>query len=247
MSSYYFVTSSLPRILFREKPELSFEELMELLKANLLPRDWSEVVQVRRLVDLYNLCAYWRDEPFEEWGNLNPSELEEQIQRHEELPDYLLDFLERYDTNEKRLAHHAELLHLFFQEVIPATKGLLHRYFQFERDWRLIMTAFRAKRLGRDLAEELQYEDPTDQVVGQLMAQKDAKELEPPDGFEELRSIFVDDRDDPRRLYTALEEFRFRKVGEMRETELFSLDYILGYMVQLMILEKGRELEAWQA
>lgn len=247
MTEYYFVTSSLPRLQFGEEPDLSFAEFTQLLQENLTDGDWARVGQLRRMVDIYNLCAFWRGEPFDELGNFNRPELEEHIQRSEELPNYLLDFLARYDTNEKRLEHHAELVHLFFREAIDQSSGLLHRYFQFERDWRLVMVALRAKRLKRDLALELQYEDPADQLVGQLMAQKDTKDFEPPAGFEQVGLMYEEYREEPRRLYLALEEFRFSKVGEMRMSELFSLDYILGYMVQLMILEKGRELAAWQA
>jgi Protein of unknown function (DUF2764) len=247
MAQYYFVTSSLPRLQFGEEPELSFPEFVELLQANLTDRDLTQVAELRRLIDIYNLSAYWRREPFDELGNFNRLELDEHIQRSEDLPDYLLDFLDRYDSDAKRLEHHAELVHLFFKDAIQKTSGLLCRYFQFERDWRLVTVALRAKQLKRDLVQELQYEDPTDPLVGQLIAQKDTKDFEPPAGFEQVGLIYEEYKNEPRRLYIALEEFRFNRVGEMRESELFSLDYILGYMVQLMILEKGRELAAWQA
>jgi len=240
MGELYFVTSSLPRLNFGEPPEIDFEGLMQLLKANLSPSEIERVRRVRRLIDFTNLCPFWRGGQLDPHGNLSREKLEEELQLHEELPEFLYDFLEKYETNEERLAHHDELMHHFFEEAIPKESGLLCELLQFERDWRLVMTAYRAKALGRDLSEELQWEDPNDMIVAQLLAQKDADVVEPPDGFEELAEIYREWGSDPHELFVRLEEYRFRKVGEMREGLLFTLDVILGYMVQLMILERSK-------
>lgn len=242
MGELYFVTSSLPRLAYGEEPEIDFDGLIQLLKANLSPGELERVRRARRLVDFANLCPFWRGASLDPHGNLSRKSLEEELQLREQLPDFLYDFLERYETKEERLANHAELMHNFFQWAIEGESGLLRDYLQFERDWRLVMTAYRAKALGRDLSEELQWEDPTDLVVGQLLAQKDADEVEPPDGFEELKEIYRKWRDSPHDLFSKLEEYRFRRVQEMREGLLFTLDVVLGYMIQLMILEKGQAL-----
>lgn len=238
MGGFYFVTSFLPPLVFGEEPEVHFDSLMELLQANLSTSEMERVAHLRRLVDFVNLSPFWRGTPLDPHGNFSRAELEEELQLREQLPEFLYDFLEKYETDEERLAHHAELIHLFFQRVIASETGFLRDYLEFERDWRLVMVAYRAKALGRDLARELQWEDPTDLIVSQLLAQKDADEVEPPDGFEELKEIYRKWRTSPRDLFVALEEFRFRKGEELCQGQLFTLDVILGYVVQLMILEK---------
>ena len=43
-----------------------------------------------------------------------------------------------------------------------------------EREIRLILVALRAKKFGRDLLLELQYEDSDTDFIAQMLAQKDA-------------------------------------------------------------------------
>jgi len=119
----------------------------------------------------------------------------------------------------------------------------LHDYLVFEREWRLIMTAFRAKQLGRDVVVELQHEDPHDDVVAQIIAQKDAVTFEPPSGYEALKAIFVEHASEPRELHRALEFYRFSTLDEMMKNEIFSTGFLLGYMARLMICERLQEIE----
>ena len=239
MGSYYFASTALPELRIGGPADLSFSELMLLFDLNLTERDLRQVRVIRGLVDLYNLCAFWRDQPLDPRGSLGAVELEEATAGKEAVPEFAARFLEEYVTTEERLAHFGELIVNFFAQEIAEAKGFLKRYLEFERDWRLVMLAFRAKQLGRDVTRELQFEDPYDTIVGQILAQREAVKFEPPVGYEKLRD-FVDLK--PMELNRTLEEYRFRRLEEMRETEEFSIGYLLGYMVQLMIVERWNEL-----
>lgn len=242
MTNHYFVTASLPTIVLGEKPELSFSDFLILLQDNLSANELDAVKAVRGLIDLYNLAAYLRGEELDLRGSFTASELEEMVQTQEGLREYVLEFLERYETTQARLRHHGELIAHYFQREIQKRRGFLKAYLEFERKWRLVMVGLRANELGRDMAKELQWEDPTDPLVEQLLVQRDAKNFSPPDGFESLKGMLRDYAGDPWGLQMAIERLRFEKVSELIETETFSLDYILGYMVQLMIAEKWQEL-----
>lgn len=242
MANYYYLTSTFPRIEVGAPPELNLSELWTLFSENLQERDWEPVRLIRRYWDIQNLRLLWLNEELDPVGNYSEMELEEALLT-ESLPQYVCDFDSRYSEIEEKLAHFPALITQFFQEEVPEKEGFLKSYLSFEREWRLVMIGFRSKKLGRNLAHELRYEDASDDVVAQLMAQKDAKTYEPPYGYEDLRSLFESRQDQPLALHRAVSEYRFNKVRELYEGSLFSMDRVLGFLVQLIIVEKWEQLD----
>jgi hypothetical protein len=139
--------------------------------------------------------------------------------------------------------HFPKLLAAYFRDESHESKGLLKQYLAFERELRLVMVGFRAKRLGRDIIKELQFENPDEDLISQLIAQKDARDFEPPEGFEDLKAIFEKYQDKPYALHQALVEFRFDKVQELMGLKTFNMDYIMGYTIQLVMVEKWLKLD----
>jgi hypothetical protein len=105
------------------------------------------------------------------------------------------------------------------------------------------MIGLRAKKLGRDVVKELQFEDFSDPIVAHILAQKDAENYEPPIEYKELKEEIAACGDDPWLRYKVLAEYRFRKIDELVEKPLFSIDWILGYMAKLVIVEQMNELD----
>jgi hypothetical protein len=241
--SYYFLATILPPIVLGEVPEMSFSEFTHLLQVNLSPKDLEKANVIRRFYDIQNIRAFWKKEELDPRGNFDGIELEEALLAREGFPEYVYDFLDRYDNTSNRLEHFPGLLADYYNHEIPAATGFLKEYLTFERDWRLVLTGFRAKQLGRDLAAELQFEDPNDDLVAQILAQKDSPSFVPPDGYEDLKPFFEQYGNQPLELYQALCEYRFRRIESMLEMDLFSIDRILGYMAELITAEKWIELD----
>lgn len=238
MRNYYFTATSLPPLQMGIPPEISFHAFQNLMHDNLSTSDLHKAEIISRYYDIENIRAFWKKEPFDEHGNLNEVELEEGLLARQDLPEYVYDFLDAYDNKESRLEHFPELIAKYFKVESEEATGFLKQYLSFEREWRLVFAAFRAKKLGRDVAKELQYEDPNDEIVAQIMAQKDAKTFVPPDGYEDLKVIFDEHGDKPLELFKALCEYRFHHIEEMLGIDVFSINYILGYMAQLITVEK---------
>lgn len=243
MRQYYFLATALPDLQLGNPPEISFSDFDNLITENLSSSDFAKTVIIRRFYDIQNLRSFWKDEELDFRGNLNSKDLEEAILSHQGLPDYVFDYLDVYDSKEKRLEHFPELVSAYFKNEATHAHGFLKKYLTFEHDWRLVFAGLRAKQLGRDISKELQFEDPTDDLVAQILAQKDAKTFVPPDGFEDLKVIFDEHAHAPLELYKALCEYRFHHVSDMLGTDVFSIDYILGFMVQLITAEKWIELD----
>lgn len=248
MKEYYFLASVLPILEIGHIPALGFVEFIQLCEVNLTPSDFKKVVEMRRLIDLENLRALWGNQPIDPRGNLNQEELEQALVDQmwsdtEEFPLYLIDFLAKYPDLERRIRHFPNLLSDFFMFEHESRIGFLQDYFAFQKEWRLVILGFRSKALGRDLAYELQYEDGTDPIVSQILAQKDAKVYEPPFEYQELKPLFEHHKQNPLELHQALIAYQFDYMIERWGGELFTIDRILNYMARLILVERWNELD----
>lgn len=243
MTNYYFAASILPDIQLGVPAEIDFHGLDVLIRANLTAEDSKKVAALRLFYDIQNIRSFWRDEPLSYRGNYDHNELDEALLTRSGLPDYIFDFMDRYESKKDRLYNFAWLLSAYFAEEIPKADGFLKGYLQFERDLRLVLIGLRAKALGRDILQELQFEDPDDDLVAQLIAQKDSPDYEPPERFSEVKSLFEENYEHPLDFYQILAEYRFQKVDEILGIDFFSVDRILAYMAKLIIVEKWLELD----
>lgn len=243
MKNYYFLVPSLPPLQLRALPELPFIAFKDRLKENLSKQDFCQVQVLLRYMDVCNIRALLMEEPIDPRGNLSEKELDEAILVKAHLPDYVFEFLDEFTNTAERIKNFSALLARFFVEELPPLTGFLKKYFTFERQWRLILVAMRCKQLGRDLIAELQFEDLTDPMIAEILAQKDADHYEPPQEFLELKELILSAQGDPWQEHKAFAEYRFKKIEEMAEGALFSLDRILAYALQLMIVEQCHELD----
>ncbi len=243
MFGYPFLATLLPPLRIGDPPEMSFKELEFFLEQNLSAEDRKKVRIIRRYYGIQNLRAIWMGTPIDLHGNYDANQLEEAVLTGVGFPKYIYRFLEQHETTEDRLKYFPELERHYFVEEISHAKGFLKDYLKMERELKLVFTGFRAKRLKRDLAQELQFEDPEDELVGQIMAFRDTEQFEPPPGYSDLKRIFDVHRDDPLGLHQALCQYRFNRVEEMVGLHPMSIDYILAYVVQLILVEKWLELD----
>jgi hypothetical protein len=243
MGNYYYLATSLPPLDFPNKSEVTFESLKEPLDLNLSNVDKEKVRVLRLFVDLCNIRPLLQEEAIDPKGNLKEKELEDAILSETVLPEYVFEFLKEHDTLSEKLKAFPSLLARFFQEETPEKECFLKSFFEFERQWRLVVLALRAKRLGRDLLKELQFEDIHDPFVMQILAQKDADVYEPPAEYHEIRDILQSCGEDPWQQNKSLCSYRFNKIQEMVGDLQFSMDWILAYLSQLMIIEYWNELD----
>ncbi len=243
MKNYYFLVPSLPPLFLREKPDITFERLIANLEIGLTKEDLEKTRVLRRIVDISNIRSLLLEEKIDPRGNLNEKELDEALLIKNILPEYVFDFLDQFEKPADRIRNLSGLLSQYFAMEIPRAEGFLKRYLVFERECRLVLLALRAKRLGRDIVKELQFEDFTDPFVAQILAQKDADQYEPPEEYKELKELIASCYGDPWLENRVFAEYRFKKIDEMSEKQPFSIDQILAYMAKLMIVEYLLELD----
>ncbi len=238
MHKYYFLATSLPPISIGAKPDLFFEELKHLLEWSLTDKDKEILYNFRQYIDIKNLKRIILNKKIDPRGNLDEKTLNEALLLQEYFPDFVFDFLKKNESLEKRKENFFYLESQFLKYQIERTKNkFLLEYFSLERTMRLIFTALRAKEMGKDVLEELKYEDKTDSLVEQIFDQRDLSIYDPPRGFEKLKEMFVKYMDDPKTLYRAFLEYQFEKHNEMARDYPFTIDEILGYISNLIMVE----------
>lgn len=241
--NYYFLSAALPDIQIGYPPDLTFNAFDFVLRMNLSEEDYAKTIVMRRYYDIQNIRSFWMDKELDDRGYYNVNDLEESLLTRMGLPEYVFEFLERYEHLEERLHNFSALFAAYFRHEIPKAEGFLREYLIFEREWRLVLTGFRAKKLGRDITQELQFEDPYDEIVAQILAQKDAKAYEPPTRYSDLKALFEEHYNAPLEIHQALCEYRFNKIEAMYGIDVFTISRILAYMAQLIIVEKWLELD----
>lgn len=242
MTNYYFLGTLLPELRIGEEPEIGFSELDRLFKENLTDTDYAKTRTIRTLYDIFNLRFYWNGEPLDPHGNLTSGELEEALVTRSMLPQFIFDFVDTYQSNEERLRYYPKLQVTFFKNAIQDASDFFKYYLILERELRLVLAAFRAKKLGRDIYAELQYEDPEEDLIAQILAQKDSPTYEPPEKYQEIKTLFEQYYDKPIELHKALLEYRFSKIEEKVGYDPFSIDRVLAYMIELIVVEKWQNM-----
>ncbi len=204
MAKYYFVTTLLPPLKIGSPPEIDSPELDFLLRQNLTKSDYQKVVILRRLVEIENIRRFWQGEPIEAGGNFDEKEIEENLLHQESYPPYVFRYMEKYEDPKERIKHFPELIKDFFHYELSLNDGFVEEYLRFEWEWRLVFVAIRAKNLGRDLAIEMQYENPENPFIQQILDQKDEKVYIPPARYADLKDIFEEKKSNPLELALAL-------------------------------------------
>lgn len=243
MHNYYFVAPSLPTLKLGEVPELPFEQVMHRLELNLSKEDLKKVAILRLLIDLQNIRSLYLEEPLDKRGMLSEKELDEALLVEADLPEYVFDFLDQFEETKEKVRHFFGLVSRYYFEEIQRQDGFLKDLLEFQRNMRLVLVALRSKKTDRDIEEELQFEDFKDPMVAQILAQKDMEDYDPPMEFQELKEKLNGAGDDPWEQYKSAVMFEFDKIDDMSGYPLFSLDWILGYIARLLLVEKWNELD----
>ena len=83
-------------------------------------------------------------------------------------------------------------------------------------------------------------------MIEDIFSQKGSGSLEVPKEYEELKNIFLKNRENPKNLHFELLNYRFQKINEKSEKYFFDISQILGYLATLLIVEDYFKLDKMQ-
>lgn len=243
MSRYVFLVPFLPPLSLDKPPELSFEELVSLLQVNLSRKDLEKIKVLRLGIDLANIRNLLLGKSIDLHGNLSEKELDEALLLKSDLPQYVFDFLDQFEDNAIKLKNFWGLYTQFFAEEIAKQKGFLKSYLTFERESRLVLLSLRANQAKKNLLQELQFEDPLDPFITSTLLQKDLERYTPPLAYTPLKEIFFTYYRDPWEQYRVFTQYQFAFVADLASQSLFSIDHILCYVAQFLLVESFYNLD----
>ncbi len=240
---YYFLLSYLPEIQIGKEPDIHFDDLKYLLDMNLTEKDLNRVKSLLTLIDLKNVCSVLKEEKVDPRGNFTEKEIDEGLLVQTNLPEFVFDYISEHVGKEESIRYFSEVYVRFFAEAVEKSEGFLLKYFQFEREFRLTLLALRAKQFKKDLSHELQFEDPTDPFVAHILSQKDMEGFDPPMEYQEVKSLFQENLDDPKDLAQKFLEYRYNKIEEMEKDKIFGIDQVLGYVARFLLVDYWHHLD----
>ena len=231
----------MPPLEFGLRPELSSKGLYELLEETVPQK---ELYVWKLWIDLSNIHALLAGGLFDSRGNYSRSTIRALLASEDGLPEYVFEFLRDYEGEEKRREAFSALIAKYFQEEMAKHRGYGKRFLAFEHDMRVLLAGYRAHKLKRDIAWELQYEDMSDPVVYMTLMQKDVRgAFQFPIEYEELERILAEAGSDPTKQYEGIARYRFAFYNQIFIQNVFSLEGIIAYMMALWILEDLYALE----
>lgn len=209
---------------------------MVLFKMNLSNQDWIKVQKIRLLFDLRNTVESSSQSLLFPYGNYSKEDLQQLVLGEEIFNQETLDMIKQYENHADLRKHFYPILTRYFQTVIGEEKGFVKDFFIFEHQMRILLTAYRAKRMNRSVLTELSYEDIADPFVTDIFNQKEAAKFEFPYGFEELQPE-LESTSSPQKEHEVVFRFKFQHFQKNVDEDYDSVDSLLAYMVQLIYLE----------
>jgi len=238
MKKYYFLCCFIPYLDWKIKPEISFDELSRILKWHLSDKDKKFLEIFKQYIDIKNIKAFLENLNLDPRGNLDEKSLKQSFLVEDFFPYLVFDFLKKYTNVEDRLKNFSILLSNFLNyQIINVKSSFLHFFFKMEREIRVVLTALRARDLRKDIMEELFFEDYRDPFIHFIFSQKGNENLEIPKEYIPLKELFLKNKDHPKKLEIALLKFKFFKNIEESKKYFFTIDQILGYIANLIIIE----------
>ena len=235
-----YVIGSLPRLEFGAKPDTTTTNMMELFEINFSGRELKDFRIIRLWIDLNNIYRLlYNDNLFDRRGNYVKATLKAFMDTEEELPNYVFEFFADYPSMEERKRNFSKLIVTYFQEEKKKASANLKPFLQFEHDFRVIITAFRAKKTNEDMIDALKFEDPTDPIVQMALVQNQSPgPFMFPYEYAELEGVIAEAGVNPTKQFMALAKYRFDHYAEIEFESPFGMNRVLAYLLQLMQLEE---------
>ncbi len=245
-----FAAASLPPLSFSQPLPITLRSFYELLELNLSSKQRDALDSLRRIIDVKNILSFQTGVVFDKRGNFLESGLRLALTNSEYLPDYILNFLEKYPEEVDLIKNFQKLYATFFSEEI-AKGGMTAEFLTFERNLNLVLFGYNGKKRGVDVLSYLVHEDPSNPLVTYIaMQSKNTSGFIFPYKYKALEKSILDAGADPMKQYLSITKYRFSYYQHILNCNNVSFKGICAYMMCLWILdertsfceEKGREV-----
>ncbi|MBT3384696.1 MAG: DUF2764 family protein [Prolixibacteraceae bacterium] len=249
--NYYCLVAGLPDLFFNEsKQGYSSLEFRNELKTQLSKTDLELVKLLYLPHDNENLLNLFfeEDEPFNLSGNYQKEFLENQILIPNEIPDYMVPFLnwaKNLETRELNLEIENKLQDLYYKYVVTTKNNFLREWFEFELGIKNILTAFNCKQFNYSPEKHLIQAGKNNSIYSLLINKRLKHEF-----FEEelpfADQVFRIAESDfsPEEKEKAIDKILWDYLDEQTFFHYFTVEKVLSYVIKLGIIERWLKLDA---
>jgi Protein of unknown function (DUF2764)/ATP synthase (C/AC39) subunit len=231
---YYFLASYLPE-LHRDdiKIRVSLNDLLEE-RFHIPEQDWKEIELVLLGRDIIIIDKLLRGKTIDpEHSLFNVEFWRDQIKSPKEGPEFLLEFLRSTDLQVFGTKEINRLYGAYFDYVLADTaSAFLRGYFSFQRDFRNMMAALRARQKGLDPSEYLVGEGEFVDILGSSTAEDFGLGREYP----WLESLIKAEA--PHQRQEMIDQILWDYLDENAGPDPFGFNVILAYLLKIEILHK---------
>ena len=236
---YYYLIATLPEISPGNLPkDLNIPELIELIRDNLEDNDKEQLNYLLYMNDNANLINHLcqRKKGFSIFPAASPSyyelkELQELVRSRFELPDYMADFLVRFEDQASTLSIQSleeSLWFNFYKEINEKCTGFIKEFYAFDRMLRSIVSHSNSKLFPE--------QNLTSQLTKGFSIQGNTEYEEIDNHIDELNDGLESKQ--PKFIQITMDKIRWEFADRYQPTEFFSNTRVFAYFLQLMMLEK---------
>lgn len=238
---YYFAT--LPPLKWGTNLPISAHECLQGFKANFSHDERRQLRALRFYFDVFNVLQMivsedYSPEVLHPWGNFSRPSLRSMMENPEEFPPPFESYFRKRRDPEQQLEEFDVLLNRVFHYKNAKKNAFMVHFFEFERDLRIVLTGYRAKERGEDIATHLNFSDRENLLLKEVVEKnKGGQHFTFPYEFQKLGALLQDVKGSPRDQYDVVNQYRFTHYYRTYNNQPFTMDAVFAYLVSLWILE----------
>ena len=236
------MVAGLPELQFDEaKLSLTLQDFREELKSQLSEYDYNLASMLFLPYDHQNILKFLqsKDENFNSLGNFSP----DQVAENHDLPLYLTDFIEEFKEKKNESPNFIwdhELTSRYYNYIIKVNNDFLRDYFLFDLHLNNILTAYYSRKHDIDFSSELVGDD----FIIQQLRKSPAKDFGLSSEFPDIEKILqIADTDNLVEREKKIDLLRWDYIDENTFSHYFTIEKVLGYLIQLMIILRWIKLD----
>jgi hypothetical protein len=257
MRNYYYLVSSLPRLLpFEAKNAPSFLAVVNDIADLVHPDDYELVNLIRLPFDNANLITILesRNRSFDARGNYSYEDLSAGVRNPGLLPEYVQLFLQERRDNRvsfSGMSPEDYLNLLLYEEVTQGRDGFIADWFSLEMDLRNILTGINNRRdpnylngPGTDRELSLPAVLIGRNEVAEAILRSSATDFGLSTKIDWIERVIAAFDADPLSLERSIDTLRWDMLDEMTVMSYFTIDVIIAFLLKLLIIERWKALDA---
>ena len=248
--NYYYLVAGLPDILLdQKKVPFTLTEFKQELQYHLHPKDYQLVEYLFLPYDNINLLNILlkKDAEFNPLGNYSESFLTEEIKEPENLPGYMIKFLDAYREENPlhpNLSLENQLTWLYFDFMLEQKNEFLREIFATIRNINNIFAIYNARKFGLSIENQMIGDYELTEAAKKTVS-KDfglANEIEP---IDEIIGIY--ENNDILEQEISIDLLKWRHMNNLNTFNYFTIEYILAYVLEFMMVERWSRLDTEQS